>query len=194
LDEIADLAPSIQVKLLRVLEERRVRPLGGGPTREVSARIVSACWADLDALCGEGRFRVDLYHRISTVVLHVPPLRERTSDICFLSRVLLDRQRSELGPKELTPRALARLVECEWPGNVRQLATTLYRAAVAAPSSVVDASHIEAAIPSLRPRKVTMRPEEAVALLRQHGGNVTRASRAIGVARSTFRAWLKRAS
>lgn len=193
LDEIADLAPSIQVKLLRVLEDRRVRPLGGGPAREVNARIVSACWADLDVLSSEGRFRLDLYHRISTVVLNVPPLRERKSDICYLSRALLDRQRSELGPKELTPRALARLVECDWPGNVRQLASTLYRAAVAAPGCVVDASHVEAAIPSHRPRKITLTPDEATAFLRQHGGNVTRASRAIGVARSTFRAWLRRA-
>src|SRR5690606_15763212 len=84
LDEVADLAPAVQVKLLRVLEERVVRPLGGAAPVPVRARIVSACWAAIDEPGGPVGFRRDLFHRIATVVLRIPPLRQRKADISAL--------------------------------------------------------------------------------------------------------------
>jgi DNA-binding NtrC family response regulator len=193
LDEIADLAPGIQVKLLRVLEERVVRPLGGTTAVAMRARIVSACWAPLDEASHQGDFRADLYHRISTVVLCIPPLRERKADIAELARFLLSRHESEFGPKDLTPGALARLVSFDWPGNVRQLAAVLYRAAAGTTGRVVDAHMVDVAMPSSTRKSVSMTPAEAVALLVNHGHNVSKAARAAGVARGTFRGWLRKA-
>jgi DNA-binding NtrC family response regulator len=191
LDEIADLAPSIQVKLLRVLEERVVRPLGGGTAVAMQARIVSACWASLDDAT-RGSFRTDLYHRISTVVLRIPPLRERKADIADLSRHLLKRHESEFGRRELTPGALARLVNFDWPGNVRQLAAVLYRAGAATSETALDASMIDLAMAVSKRKVVVMTPVEAALLLAQHGHNVSRAARAAGVPRGTFRGWLRK--
>lgn len=191
LDEIADLVAAVQVKLLRVVEDGMVRPIGGAPTR-VDARIVSASWADLPELCRSGRFREDLYHRLSTFVIRLPPLRERKSDLAPLCRALLGRIESELGEKQLSTAALARLVAHHWPGNVRELFSVLYRAAAATSATTIGAeaiaftSSLESA--AERPRG----PGVAKALLREHGGNVSAAARAAGVARSTFRSWLQR--
>jgi DNA-binding NtrC family response regulator len=193
LDEIADLAPSIQVKLLRVLEERVVRPLGGAAPVPVRARIVSACWAAVDDPGGPPGFRRDLFHRIATVMLRIPPLRQRKADISALSRAVLARHESELGFRELTPRALARLVEYDWPGNVRELGSVLYRAAALAPGRIVDVQQVHAALPMSGRKPASLPPEDAVRLLDQHGRNVSKAARAAGVPRSTFRAWLRRA-
>jgi DNA-binding NtrC family response regulator len=192
LDEIADLSPGIQVKLLRVLEERIVRPIGAGPVA-MRARIISACWALLDDGARPGPFRTDLYHRISTVILRIPPLRERKSDLAELARCVLQRHESELGSKEITPGGLARLACFDWPGNVRQLAAVLYRAAAATPGPVVDAHHVDAAMPGAKRKPVAMSPAAAAHLLAQHGHNVSKAARAAGVPRGTFRGWLRRA-
>lgn len=193
LDEIAELSPAIQVKLLRVVEEKRVRPVGGIRSEEVDVRVVSATWAPLEERVADGAFREDLYHRIATFVLRVPALRTRKSDIPALGRVLLGRLRDELGPKELGSQALAVLVQHSWPGNVRELASVLYRAAVAAPGEEIDARHVTPAL--ALPTKKKCRPlevEEARALLNEHGGNVSASARAAGVPRSTFRSWLER--
>jgi DNA-binding NtrC family response regulator len=191
LDEIADLAAAVQVKLLRVVEDGTVRPIGGAPTR-VDARIVSASWADLPHRCREERFREDLYHRLATFVIRLPPLRDRKSDIAPLCRALLRRIEPELGDKEVTTAALARLVDHHWPGNVRELFSVLYRAAAATAGLAIGAEAI-AFMSSSEPCAERPRgPGVAKALLREHGGNVSAAARAAGVARSTFRSWLQR--
>jgi DNA-binding NtrC family response regulator len=193
LDEIAELAPSIQVKLLRVVEDRRVRPLGSPQAIDVDVRIVSASWAPLEDRVMEDRFREDLFHRISTFVIRVPPLRSRKSDIPALSSALLARIRDEVGPRQLGSAALARLVAHSWPGNVRELSSVLYRAAVTADGEHIESSHVEAALagPSkARPRALS--EGEAAILLREHGGNVSAAARTAGVPRSTFRSWLEK--
>jgi len=190
LDEIAELAAPVQVKLLRVVEDGQVRPVGGLDTVAVDVRIVSASWAALEERVASGRFREDLFHRISTFVLYVPPLRSRKSDISALSRVFLARLEDEVGDKELTSAALAMLVAYSWPGNVRELGSVLYRAAVRAPCRAVEASHVDAALERasrMRPRPLSN--PEAVALLEQ-SGSVSAAARAAGVPRSTFRSWL----
>jgi transcriptional regulator of acetoin/glycerol metabolism len=153
----------------------------------VAVRLVSASWARLDERVLDGRFRADLYHRLATVVVELPPLRERRSDIAQLSHSLLRRMRADVGERVLSSAALAKLVAQSWPGNVRELAATLYRAAASADCEIA-ARHIDEAS---RQAPHARRPvQDARALLDQCDGNVSRAARAAGVPRSTFRAWL----
>jgi DNA-binding NtrC family response regulator len=191
LDEIAELAPSVQVKLLRVVEDGNVRPVGATRTTSVDVRIVAATWMPLAERAAEGRFRADLYHRIALVVIELPPLRQRKSDIPALSSTALAEIEPEVGPKRLTGAALARLVAHHWPGNVRELRAVLYRAAVTASRAIIDSEHVELGSVERR-APVRPSPEHARKLVENHRGNISAAARAAGVARSTFRAWLER--
>lgn len=192
LDEIADLPLSIQIKLLRVVEDGCVRPLGATSPVQVDVRIISASWAALEDRLEQGSFRADLYHRLATVVIQIPALRQRKSDIPELSRALLRRIRDEVGEKQLTSAALSRLVSHDWPGNVRELGSVLYRAAMTAPSSEIQSEHVQISSARAPQRVASLGPGDANGLLREHHGNVSAAARAAGVARSTFRAWLLR--
>jgi DNA-binding NtrC family response regulator len=191
LDEVAELSPGVQVRLLRVVEDGGVRPVGAQTTTHVDVRVVSASWAALPARVDEGRFRADLYHRLSTVTLELPPLRERRSDIPALAQVLLRRLDAEVGFKQLAADALARLVDYDWPGNVRELSSVLYRAAALAPGRDVHAQHLVLSSrgPGLR-RVRDVGGFDARALLESHAGNVSAAARAARMPRTTFRALL----
>ncbi|HTV18682.1 MAG TPA: sigma 54-interacting transcriptional regulator [Polyangiaceae bacterium] len=191
LDEVADLAASIQVKLLRAVEDGEVRPLGGAAPIKVKTRLVAATWAPLEQRIETGAFRADLYHRISTFVLRVPPLRQRRSDIPALASALLAARREELGERRLSPAALRRLDGYDFPGNVRELFSIVYRAAALCERSEVSQDDIEAALPSALPRESERRRIDARQLLDVHGGNVSAAARSARVARSTFRSWLR---
>lgn len=195
LDEVADLPPAVQIKLLRVVEDGKVRPVGATEFVSVDVRVISASWASLPDYVIDGRFRADLYHRLSTVVIRIPPLRERKSDLSLLSEALLARMCQDVGPKALSSAALSRLVAHDWPGNVRELMSVLYRAAVASPGHEIAAHDLDFGAPSRRgPVKCTnLTPEEARELLARSGNNVSAAARAARVARSTFRSWLERA-
>ena len=191
LDEIGDLDLNVQVKLLRVIEEQRVRPLGSNQEIETPVRIVSATWAPLEERVESKRFRSDLYHRISTIRLEIPPLRQRKSDIPELARHLLGRYESELGARELTPAALSRLLAYRWPGNVRELGAVLYRAASSCDGLLIDAAHVDRALPrDVRPARRSLTSHQARQLLDLHQGNVSAAARAARVPRTTFRAIL----
>ena len=190
LDEIAELPLSIQVKLLRVVEDGMVRAVGAAQALRVAVRLVSASWAELDQRVLDGRFRADLYHRLSTVVVELPPLRERRSDIAQLSQSLLRRMRPDVGERVLSSAALSRLVAQSWPGNVRELGAVLYRAAAAAEYEIA-ARHVDDA--SRQAPHARKPAQDARALLELCGGNVSRAARTAGVPRSTFRAWLAKA-
>jgi transcriptional regulator of acetoin/glycerol metabolism len=193
LDEVAELSPSAQVKLLRVVEDGAVRPIGGSQVVAVDVRIVSASWASLETRVSEGRFRVDLFHRLATVTITLPPLRRRKSDVPALCRVLLERLAGDVGEKRVTAAALARLVAYAWPGNVRELSAVLYRAAMAAPGAEILACHLVLPEPETKAAAaVRASADRAEALLAEHGGNVSRAAKAAGVPRSTFRSWLGR--
>jgi DNA-binding NtrC family response regulator len=192
LDEIADLPLGIQIKLLRVVEDGAVRPLGATSALQVDVRIVSASWAMLDERVENGSFRADLYHRLSTVVIQIPALRQRKSDIPELSRALLRRIREEVGEKQLTSAALSRLVSHDWPGNVRELGSVLYRAAMTTSEPEIQAEHVQINAARAPERLAALGPDDATRLLHEHHGNVSAAARAAGVARSTFRAWLVR--
>ncbi len=133
LDEIGDMPLEMQSKLLRVLQEGEVRPVGSNKVRHVDVRVVAATHRDLPRMCKERTFREDLYFRLNVVTLHLPPLRERPGDVPHLVRHFLRRIAAEVGrPLELAPEALAALVAWSWPGNVRELENELRRAAVLA--------------------------------------------------------------
>jgi transcriptional regulator with GAF, ATPase, and Fis domain len=140
LDEIGDMPLTMQAKLLRVLQEGEVRPVGSNKTLKVNVRVVAATNKDLASMCTHKTFREDLYYRLNVVTLVLPPLRERRSDIVHLARYFLLRISEELGRSiELAPEALALLERWSWPGNVRELENVMRRAAVFAQSQVTPA-------------------------------------------------------
>jgi DNA-binding NtrC family response regulator len=155
LDEIGEMPPTMQVKLLRAIQDRAIVHVGGATRRQVDIRLVCATHHDLKAMVEQGRFREDLYYRIHVVHLHVPPLRERQEDILWLAARLLD-ARAARGEarRTLSPEAEHALARYPWPGNVRELAHCLERACVLslAPQLRAEACSAPAQIPAPRPR------------------------------------------
>jgi DNA-binding NtrC family response regulator len=144
LDEIGDLSPSTQVKLLRVLQDKSISRVGGDASIPVDARVIAATHRDLEPLIRAGRFREDLFYRLSVVTLHVPPLRERREDIAPLVRHFLHKYASEFGiePPALSDDALALLEADAWPGNVRELENVTRRLLLAARGLSIDANAV----------------------------------------------------
>jgi len=140
LDEIGDMPLSMQAKLLRVLQEGEVRPVGSNKTQKVNVRIVAATNKNLPQMCRQGTFREDLYFRLNVVTLVLPPLRERSGDVEPLARFFLKRLSGEMGrPIGIAPQTLALLERWPWPGNVRELENVLRRAVVFAREEVTPA-------------------------------------------------------
>jgi DNA-binding NtrC family response regulator len=189
LDEIADISPAVQVKLLRAIEEKRIRPVGAERELPVDVRVVAASWAQLDVLATDGRFRWDLYHRLSTAVIRVPALRERRSDIAVLARHFLRNDALPGKPCELTEDAVSALRDHEWQGNVRELRAVLRRAAMLSPNGIITATELDLRHSNVvkRASREPVTVDAAVGLLRDHAGNVSAAARAAGLPRSTFR-------
>ena len=137
LDEIGDMPLEMQAKLLRVLQEGEVRPVGSNKTTKVDVRIVAATHRDLVAMCKTGGFREDLYFRLNVVTIELPPLRERKGDVRLLARHLLESVAAEIGREvRISDEALAALEQWTWPGNVRELENELRRAAVFADGTI----------------------------------------------------------
>jgi two-component system response regulator HydG len=220
LDEIGDISPALQAKLLRVLQEREFERVGDNRTVKVDIRVVTATNRDLAALCREGRFRQDLYYRLAVMPLVVPPLRERRSDIPLLVAHFLDRLAARAGRPvpRLTAPALAALVDAPWPGNVRELEHALEYAWVLSPQGFIEALALPAAVSSpatafstmpdgpgggegaVEPtsparRRKAAGPGRAVleATLGAHGGSCTKTAEALGVHRVTLWKWLRAA-
>jgi two-component system response regulator PilR (NtrC family) len=149
LDEISEMSPGMQVKLLRVLQERTVRPVGGSSETEVDVRVVCAANKDLKNEVAEDRFREDLYYRISVIPLKVPALRERKDDVELLATHFTKKFSTAANRKifRINPESLAQLAGYEWPGNVRQLENTIERAVAL---SIGDELVVE--LPDERPR------------------------------------------
>ena len=148
LDEVGELPPSVQVKLLRVLQERRFERVGGEETVEVDVRLVSATNRDLAAMAQEGRFREDLYYRLDVVSIRLPPLRERPGDVEELARHFLARAAPRLGRAVtgFTPEALEALRRHRWPGNVRELENVIEQALVFAEGELVTPAELPDAL------------------------------------------------
>lgn len=144
LDEIGDMNVQLQAKLLRVIQERKVRAVGENVSRDVDVRIVAATHKDLKAAIKDGRFREDLYYRLSVIPIVIPPLRHRKEDIPLLAEHFLKKYAAtnNLRVKGFTKRAMSKLVELRWEGNVRELENVVERAVVLAPGALIDESDI----------------------------------------------------
>ena len=202
LDEIGDVPTNIQVKLLRILQEREFERLGSNVTRSVDVRVVAATNANLRAALEQGRFREDLYYRLNVVPINVPPLRERKEDIPFLAIHFVRKLASDLGSsvREISPGAMDRLVEYNWPGNVRELENTIERSMVLAAGNILEASDIRiesarqplptAVQASLLPEGVTLEEWEQMMIreaMRRANGNKSQAARILGLTRNALR-------
>ncbi len=201
LDEIGDVPPAIQVKLLRVLQEREFERLGGTKTLKVDVRLIAATNRDLRAALEEGTFREDLYYRLNVVAIDIPPLREHKEDIPDLARFFLEEFARESGEpaKEITPAALQLLVDFHWPGNVRELENILQRALALSNGNVIDAAdiHFDRAAPRptadaspVLPEGMTLEQWEEEIIreaLRHANGNKSQAARSLGLSRNALR-------
>ncbi|MBV60035.1 sigma 54-interacting transcriptional regulator [Abyssibacter profundi] len=184
LDEIGDMPMELQVKLLRVLQERQIRPVGSARSIDVDVRVLSATHQDLNQAIADGRFREDLLYRLNVVTLHLPPLDERREDIPLLADHLLVKLTRNTRRKVLAPEALEWLVGADWPGNIRQLSNVLERCVALAPGRVIDAELVRRALgqaahritPLAEARDEFVR-DYLVKLLKIAGGNVSQAAR-----------------
>jgi transcriptional regulator with PAS, ATPase and Fis domain len=149
LDEIGDMPMGMQAKLLRVLQEKEVEPLGSGRVRKVEVRVIAASSVDLRRMVSMGKFRSDLYYRISVLPIELPPLRERISDLELLCDHILEEiaQRSARPQREITPTALAVLAAYAWPGNIRELRNVLEQVALNSESPRLSAEEFTLALP-----------------------------------------------
>ncbi|MFP3939973.1 MAG: sigma-54-dependent transcriptional regulator, partial [Thermoanaerobaculia bacterium] len=204
LDEIAELRPELQVKLLRVLQERTFERVGGTRTLEADVRWLAATNRDVEEMLRTGTLRDDLYHRLAVFPVRMPPLRERREDILPLARNLLERIGRELGrpAPRLAPEAERRIREADWPGNIRELANALERAAILAEGGEITPDllssgprpHAAAAGPEAAgPRSLEEIEREAIArALERHGGHRRRAAEELGIGVRTLYDKLKR--
>ncbi len=148
LDEIATASPSLQVKLLRVLQDMEFEPVGGTETIKVDARVILATNQNLAELVAEGKFRQDLYYRINVVSIHIPPLRERISDIPLLCKHFLEKYAKETTRKiaGFSPEAMELLMGYQWPGNIRELENVIERAVVLGKHELIQPADLPAAL------------------------------------------------
>lgn len=149
LDEIGDMPLLLQAKLLRVLQEGKIRPLGAHDLIDIDIRVISSTHVDLERAIGEGRFREDLYYRLNVVSLHIPPLRERPEDIAILAQHFLREmaQRRNKQEKVLSPQALELLLCYGWPGNIRQLQNVMERLFALSRGPVIPEALVQQALP-----------------------------------------------
>jgi len=211
LDEISDITPALQARLLRVLQEKEVTPVGAEVAIPVDVRIIAATNRDLAALVGQGAFREDLFYRLNVVPVTIPPLRARRQDVPLLVDHFV-RQLAEhhgRGPIAITPEAEAALLACPWPGNVRQLQNVLERAVVLAEQGVIgpehlppevcrgnqpppDASPQAAADPSQMATLAEVERRHVLRTLAATGGRKEAAARVLGISRRTLTRMLQR--
>ncbi|KQW63945.1 sigma 54-interacting transcriptional regulator [Variovorax sp. Root411] len=195
LDEIGDMPPALQVKLLRVLQERAVRPLGASQSIQVDVRIVSATHRDLDAAMEAGQFREDLYYRLNVVTLTLPPLSARREDIPLLANHFLQRLSTKYGKRlsGFAPEALKALTTAAWPGNVRQLFNVVEQVCALSSSPLIPLALVQRAlrVPTVEVQtyaeaKQRFERDYLVGLLKLTDGNVADAARLADRNRTEF--------
>jgi transcriptional regulator with PAS, ATPase and Fis domain len=202
LDEIGDLPVDLQAKLLRVLQEREVKPVGSTERRPLDVRIIAATNRDLEAAIRNGSFRQDLYFRLNVVQIKLPPLRERKSDIPLLVTSFLDKFTDPQGPaRTISEDAMRRLVAYDWPGNVRELENAIERAVALGSGPIVHVGDLPSSLqyPSSEraPEKEELLPLEELErrailrMLRETGGDKLAAARMLGIGKTTLYRKLK---
>ena len=196
LDEIGEISPAMQVKLLRVMQDRLYMPVGGERSLKADVRVICATNKDLKQLTQQGLFREDLFYRLAVVPLTIPPLRERTSDIPLLVDHFLDKFSGDTARRvtRVTPAALARLESYAWPGNVRELGNAIQFGMIKCHGDALDVQHLPpeivtsqagpAAAKAGRPAKLGV--DRVADALSKSGGNRARAARLLGVSRTTL--------
>ena len=199
LDEIAEVDTGFQLKLLRFLQEKEIRPLGSSKSRKIDVRVVAATNRDLNALVEDGEFRQDLWFRLNVVHVRLPPLRERRGDISVLARHFLRRFNERYQRQvRLSPSGLKSLEEHAWPGNVRQFQHLLERLTILSPVEVLEGDAVAESLRTLEPRR---KPVESLAdaeedqirkVLAATGGNKTRAAQILHIERKTLYRKLER--
>jgi two-component system response regulator GlrR len=203
LDEIGDMPLPLQVKLLRALEERKIRPVGSHESFDVDVRVIAATHRKLEERIASGEFREDLYYRLNVVKLYIPTLSERREDIPLLANEFLTRlgTRYRRGRLAFAPEAMQLLVSAPWPGNVRQLLNVVEQAVALATTEVIPESLVRQALDAgdtmLTPLDEARRAFERdylVRILKITGGNVTKAARLAGRNRTEFYRLLERHS
>jgi formate hydrogenlyase transcriptional activator len=193
LDEVAELSLDLQVKLLRVLQERETQRVGGRKVHKLDLRVVAATNRDLHAEMRAQRFREDLYYRLAAVLVHIPPLRARIEDIPTLATFFLDRAAAtyQKSIKGFTSEAMTLLRRYTWPGNIREMQHVVERAVLSCTADVITPEHFSglAVIEAPRPFGLMIREEKLRRIeqaLAQTGGNQAAAARLLGISRSNF--------
>ncbi|MBC7189248.1 sigma-54-dependent Fis family transcriptional regulator [Candidatus Aerophobetes bacterium] len=217
LDEVGNISLSIQAKLLRVLQEREFKPVGGTKWKKVDIRLIAATNQDLEKLIREGKFREDLFYRLNIVPIFLPPLRERKEDIPLLAFHFLQKfnQERNKNVKGISPEAMEILINYSWPGNVRELENVIERLIVMSEEEVIKPHHLPLSIRGKEPtievetprsweemkklkkelkRKVTEKIERKflIETLRRNNWNITRSAKDVGMQRQNFQALLKK--
>jgi two-component system, NtrC family, response regulator AtoC len=222
LDEVGDLEPSLQGKLLRAIEERTVRRVGGIRDRKINVRIVAATNRDIEKEVQQNRFRSDLYFRLAVILIHLPPLRERGDDALVLAQHFLQRFSAKYGKqvRRIDERARGVLLSYPWPGNVRELSHVIERAVLWSRDETLNVEHLSLSAPMKAVSEQTAvavptpmpingaavspdSPAESTDLaeverslieraMREAGGNQTQAAQRLGISRDTLRYRLKK--
>ena len=199
LDEIGDIEPGFQLKLLRFLQDREIRPLGAARPKPVDVRVIAATNRDLQKQVEDGKFRQDLWFRINVVRIVMPPLRQRRGDVPLLVQFFLKKYNERYGQQaRLLPDGLRALEDYTWPGNVRQLQHMIERLVILAPNGRIDGPAVEDAIAATAPREhaaetlAAAEEEQIRRVLEATGGNKSRAARILGIERKTLYRKLER--
>jgi len=204
LDEIGDTTPVFQSKLLRVLQEGEIRPVGSNKTIKVDVRVIAATNKNLKKNVEKKSFREDLYYRLAVVPIVIPALRHRREDIPLLADHFIKKycERNRMEPKQISPKTLKLLIECPWPGNVRELENVIERAVLmsAGPEITPEALFMEPSVDQpddalpemIRTATETVEKEKIAEATRKARGNRSRAAKLLGISRATLYNKLKR--
>lgn len=202
LDEVGECSSSVQAKLLRVIQEKEIQPLGSNKTKKINTRFIAATHRDLNKLVSEGGFREDLLNRLNTFVLKIPPLRERPEDIVFYANLFID-ELSRAGDRFfLTPDGENELLMHRWNGNIRELRNVIERIIVLSNKTTIDKATVAQAIgygQSANDVNLTRaevvetnaRKEEVIKTLNEFNGNKRKAAVSLGISEATLYRWLK---
>ena len=199
LDEVGEIELNSQLKLLRFLQEREIKPVGATKAKSVDVRVVAATNRDLKKLVDDGEFREDLWYRLNVIRIEVPPLRERRGDIPLLAQLFVRRSNERYDQQaKLTESGLRALESYTWPGNVRQMQHLIERLSILSPNNRIDEAAVRSAIESMDPREgagdtlADTESEQIRKVLAAAGGNKSRAAKILGIERKTLYRKLER--